>query len=171
MPGRDERRFTDLYAVSSHLIRARLDALNSSTVLKKTGRGLRNSTTYRWAEPIPAGAVQSLTRLQHLVQGNLQFALDIYRVSSAFGDQPFQRHEFVQLLRAHHDRFARSSRASFLNRVSPFTEFLLRRLDGLVHRGLIEASPGGHLKLSKRGEDVAHWFELFVYSASYGPAA
>ena len=168
LPGRDQRLFTDLYAVSSHLIRARLDTLNSSTVLQKAGRGLRNSTTYKWVEPIPADAVQSLDRLQRLVEGNIQFALDVYRIADGFNDQPFRPRDFVRLLRDHHDRFARRSRASLFARTSPFTEFLLRRLDGLVQKGFLEALPNGDLRLSAKGEDVAHWFELFAYSAEYG---
>jgi hypothetical protein len=164
---RDDRLFTDLHSATSHLIRSRLESLNSSTVLERTGRGLRNSVTYRWVEPIPQGTLHSFGRLQQLLQGNIQFGLDVYRIEEAFGAQPFRPRDFVRMLREHNTRFTRRSRALLRNRDTPFTDFLLRRLQRLVDEGFLAARPDGSVALSPLGEEVAHWFELFTHSVDY----
>ena len=170
MTGAAGKQFTDFFDLSSYFVRTRLQNLNHGTVLVQTGRGLRNSMTYQWNEGIDSSTYQSFLRLRGLLGNDLGLALDVFRLFSAFGTAAFARERFIDLFRAQRDQYVERKwykiSTSIPSNSVQFTTFLLRRLADLVNAGLL-AESSGQLQLTKKGEDVHHWMELFLYSVRY----
>jgi hypothetical protein len=95
---------TDLFDISPYYIRNRLQGLNHGTTLEATGRGVRNSLTYRWNEPVRAPTVETFRKIHQAVDGRLALALDLFRLVEAFGFEPFSRSDAVQVFQEHRAR-------------------------------------------------------------------
>ena len=170
MTGAAGKQFTDFFDLSSYFVRTRLQNLNHGTVLVQTGRGMRNSMTYQWNEGIDASTYQSFLRLRGLLGNDLGLALDVFRLFSRFGTAPFPRESFIELFRAQRDQYVERKwykiSTSIPSNSVQFTTFLLRRLGALIQAELLVES-SGQLQLTRKGEDVHHWMELFLYSVRY----
>ncbi|MBI2078477.1 MAG: hypothetical protein HYT80_08945 [Euryarchaeota archaeon] len=169
---RGGRQFTDFYDISSYFVRTRLENLNHGTALIQTGRGLRRSITYQWNETIDPSTRRSYDGLRRLLGERVTLAYDVFRLVDAFGTNPFGRDQFLAVFRAQRDRFVERRWYKIATSVPSssvqFTHFLLDRLGELVRAGLVEAA-GPSLRLTRKGEEVHHWMELFLYSAQFVP--
>lgn len=169
-------QFTDFFDISSYFVRERMKNLNHGTVLQSKGRGLRGAVTYRWKEPLDASTFSSFLQLRATLDTRLPYAVDLWRIAEEFTEGSFTQDEFVRLFRRHRDNFVSRRWYELVTRSasgSPeYTRFLLARLEGLAADGFI-AKDGEGWRLTEKGKQASHWFELFVYSAAYrnAPAA
>lgn len=165
------KQFSDFFDMSSYYVRERLRSLNHGTVLRESGRGSRHAVNYEWNEPIDEKILASFQRMQDVLGGSLNFAPDVYRIEQEFGDAAFGMISLVRLFQEHRRRFVQRKwyRLSTSSPRAPrLTQFLGGRIEDLVEAGLVEgALPEGPFRLTARGREAAHWFELFVFSVAY----
>lgn len=170
-PRKMKDQFTDFLDVTPYFVRARLQALNHGTVLRREGaKGVRRAVTYRWNEPIDEMTLTSFHRLRDVVQGRLAMAVDLYRLAEVVDVEPFTRSEAIQVFQK--ARAAQMGRrwyqiaTSSPANSSQFTQFLTTRLKDLANAGLLEID-GDKFRITEAGRRAFHWFELFVYSVTY----
>lgn len=164
------REFTDFYDVSSHFIRDRLKNLNHGTFLRRRGSGLRDAATYQLSSPLAASEFYSYLQLRELLGNRIELGLDTYRTAEAFSNSSFSFQEFVHLHQAHRERLIgrrwyriRSATAAS----SPqFTRFVANRLQQLVAADFVVKDKNQY-RIAAKGQEVAHWLELFAYSAPF----
>lgn len=170
-PTKMKDQYTDFLDVTPYFIRARLHALNHGTVLRREGtKGVRRAVTYRWNEPIDETTLESFHRLREAVQDRLAMAVDLYRLAEAFDEQTFSRSDAIRVFQSAREsqtgrRWYQIATNSPANS-SQFTRFLTTRLKDLVNAGLLGIE-GDRFRLTDRGRQAFHWFELFIYSVTY----
>lgn len=164
--------FTDFYDISPYFLRNRLQGLNHGTALQEKGRGVRNSVTYEWKEPVDRPTLDSYRKLRDLVGGATELALDVFRIVDAFGTQPFHRNDFVDLFRHKRNQYVKRRWYKISTRTPSgsvqFTTFLLDRLQAMLDDGAVEAAGRDMFCVSEKGENVYDWMELFLYSVRLG---
>lgn len=162
--------YSDFVDVSPYFIRERLNNLNHGTYLARQGRGLRGAVVYQWSEAPDEDTLRSFRRLREHLGSRLNLALDLHRLMEEFGGRQFSTAEFLRLFQAYRNQcLARrwyGLRTDTTPRSTRFSRLLLTRLNELVTLGLIQ-SDGPRVRLTEKGHEIAHWFELFVYSAHY----
>lgn len=134
------------------------------------GTGLRNALNYAWVERILPATLRSYQSLHSVLGRSAPMALDVARLSDAFGADAFTRCQHLDLFRTLRSRII--ERRWYTLAVDDrddgarYMAFLRRRLDTLVGAGLIQAA-GPDLRLAPRGEEAAHWLDLLVHSVDY----
>lgn len=157
----------ELYGVTSHYVRQRLQEMAAAGLLRNARRGMRNAVSYAWAQALDPSAMDAYQELRAQLGNELGVAQDLARLAATVQGNPFSKVDFFVMFSIL--RFRAFDRRMYTlvrdDDDRAFAACLLRRLQNLQGQGLV-AKVGRELHVTPFGHEVAHVFDRIVRPTS-----